>query len=114
MTFAVERQRGWSVDLGRHLGNTRRYPFPPVPQCILVSDANPPSPPISQLLAAQRVALIGRFAGMSQRELAKAIEQHGGSLSDKSPTLVVIGDESSGQPNRSGLPLGDGGGFVPR
>lgn len=60
-----------------------------------MSDATPSLPPKSQALADQRVALVGRFAGMSQRELAKSIEQHGGSLSDKSPTLVVIGDESN-------------------
>ncbi len=56
-------------------------------------------------LADQRVALVGRFAGMKRRELAKAIQQQGGTLSDEAPTLVALGDESSDSQTKAALQL---------
>ncbi|MGD9723273.1 MAG: MerR family transcriptional regulator [Pirellulales bacterium] len=56
-----------------------------------------------QLLSGQRVALVGKFAGMSKRDVQQLVRRHGGAVVDRpdpSATLVVVGENE--------LPLGEG------
>jgi tetratricopeptide (TPR) repeat protein len=49
----------------------------------------------SVLLAGQRVALVGKFAGMSKRDVQQLVRQHGGAIvekADASVTLLVVGE----------------------
>jgi tetratricopeptide (TPR) repeat protein len=47
-----------------------------------------------QLLVGERVALVGKLAGMSKREAQQLVREHGGTLveRDASATLIVIGE----------------------
>ncbi|MEX0676171.1 MAG: MerR family transcriptional regulator [Pirellulales bacterium] len=50
----------------------------------------------SGVLQGQRVALVGKLAGMSRREAAELVRQHGGTMverPDASATLVVVGEK---------------------
>jgi tetratricopeptide (TPR) repeat protein len=56
-----------------------------------------------ELLRGQRVALVGKLAGMPKREAQQLVRRHGGTVierPDASATLVVVGEHE--------LPLGDG------
>ncbi len=56
-----------------------------------------------ELLKGQRVALVGKLAGMSKREAQQLVRRHGGTVierPDASATLVVVGEHE--------LPLSDG------
>lgn len=55
-----------------------------------------------ELLKGQRVALVGKLAGMSKREAQQLVRRHGGTIverPDASATLLVVGEHE--------LPLGD-------
>jgi tetratricopeptide (TPR) repeat protein len=55
------------------------------------------------LLADQRVALVGKFAGMSKRDVQHLVRQHGGTIADRpdaATTLLVVGENE--------LPLSEG------
>src|SRR5271157_3379778 len=57
-----------------------------------------------ELLKGQRVALVGKLAGMPKREAQQLVRSHGATVierPDASATPVVVGE--------NGLPLGDGG-----
>ncbi len=48
-----------------------------------------------ELLAGQRVALVGKFAGMSKREVQQLVRTQGGTVSeraDAATTLLVVGE----------------------
>ena len=54
--------------------------------------------PGSMALLGQRVALVGRMAGMSQRDAQQLVRQHGAAVvdpPDASATLVVVGENES-------------------
>ncbi len=56
-----------------------------------------------ELLKGQRVALVGKLAGMSKREAQQLVRRHGATVierADASATLLVVGENE--------LPLGDG------
>ena len=54
--------------------------------------------PLSMALLGQRVALVGRLAGMSRRDAQQLLRQHGAAIvdpPDASATLVVVGENES-------------------
>jgi tetratricopeptide (TPR) repeat protein len=56
-----------------------------------------------ELLRGQRIALVGKLAGMPKREAQQLLRRHGGTVIDRadaSATLVVVGEHA--------IPLGDG------
>ncbi len=59
-------------------------------------DGRPAAQAATNLLAGQRVALVGKLAGMSKRQAQQLIRQHGGTAverADATTTLVVVGEE---------------------
>jgi len=63
--------------------------------------------PDTQALRGQRVALVGKLAGMSKRDAQQLIRRHGGTpqdVPDASASLIVIGEQA--------LPLPDPGGWA--
>ena len=60
------------------------------------------SDPTAQLLSGQRIALVGRLAGMPQREAQQLARQHGATVvrDPLRATLVVVGEDA--------LPITDG------
>jgi tetratricopeptide (TPR) repeat protein len=62
-----------------------------------------PDCPVDELLKGQRVALVGKLAGMPKREAQQLVRRHGGAVlerPDASATLLVVGENE--------LLLGDG------
>ncbi len=73
----------------------------------ILSDDEPAMPPEEgaaeplPALAGERVALVGKLAGMSKREVAALVKQHGGSVADApdaATTWIVIGESESPLP----------------
>jgi len=62
----------------------------------MMSDASSPNPNDTEPLTGKRVALVGRFAGMARRELAKLLRGRGAVVSEKphaAVDLVIVGEQ---------------------
>ncbi|TWT96753.1 Tetratricopeptide repeat protein [Botrimarina colliarenosi] len=51
--------------------------------------------PPTDALTGRRVRLVGRFASVSRRETAAAVQRRGGAIDDDHPDLIVVGEDAS-------------------